>query len=126
MKKADQNRHFLLNFFSAVSGHNKTKTELSRYIDDPILIKTLCLMEKHLPRFQLSVDEITAENNRVIVQARVKGILETTQKAIEILFVIGCRIENDKIVNHWFMADELSLMKQIDQLSKNNLITPTT
>ncbi|KAA3639760.1 MAG: hypothetical protein DWQ02_03100 [Bacteroidetes bacterium] len=119
-KKMEQNREYILDFFFNISGKEKTRRQLSAYIIDPVLINTLCTIEGYMPQFQLLPDEIMVENNRIIVQARAIGFLAETGKPIAIPFVLGCRIEGSKIINHWFLADELSLMQQITQLTGQN------
>lgn len=116
-KKMDQNREYILELFSNISGKEKTGTSLSHYIFDPVLINTLCTLERYIPQFQLLPDEIMVENNRLIVQARAKGNLIESGEPIVIPFVMGCRIEGGKIINHWFLVDDLSLMEQIMQMT---------
>ena len=120
MKKAEKNKVFFLDFIRNLNSHSKTESEISPFIDDPLLIRTMILLEETLPHFKILVDELTAEKNRLIVQARVKGHLPSNLENITISFVMGCQIQSNKIVHHWFMANELSLMQQIDQLSLNS------
>ena len=69
---------------------------------------------------ELFIDEITAENNRVVVTARIKAIhlgelsgIAATGKTVNFSFVIRYEIENEKIVNHWMIADQMLLMQQL-------------
>ncbi len=119
-KKMEQNREYILEFFFSISGKEKTQRNLANFIIDPVLISTLCTVERYLPQFQLLPDEIMVENNRLIVQARAKGNLAATGEPVVIPFVMGCRIEGRKIINHWFLADDLTLMQQIIELTGKN------
>jgi predicted ester cyclase len=54
------------------------------------------------------------------VQARIKGIhagnlggIPPTYKTVEFPFVIRYEIENEKIVSHWMIADQMLLMQQL-------------
>lgn len=124
MNRAEKNRQLILDFFQLISGAEKSKKLIGEFVKDPKLVETFTLLERHCPKCSLIVDELTVENNRIIIQARAKGKLAMTDKLIELPFVIGCRLAQEKIVNHWFMANELSLMKQIDELEINNQETP--
>ncbi len=119
MKRAENNKAFFLDFIRNLNSQSRTERDISQFIDDPLLIRTMILLEETLPDFQVLVDELTAEKNRLIVQARVKGRLPSNLKNITISFVMDCQIQHNKIIHHWFMANELSLMQQIDQLSHN-------
>ena len=46
---------------------------MSRFTDDPELIEHILLFEKLIPKYELITDEITTEDNRVIVKARACG-----------------------------------------------------
>lgn len=124
MDRAEKNRQLILEFFQLISGVEKSKKLIGEFVKDPKLVETFILFERHCPEYYVIVDELTVEKNRIIVQARAKGKLVMTDKLIELPFVLGCRMAQEKIVNHWFMANELSLMKQIDELEINNLETP--
>ena len=66
------------------------------------------------------MDEMTAEGNRVIVQARLKGThlgdlggIPATHKQVDFPFVIKYEIEDNMIVHHWMLADQMELMQQL-------------
>jgi predicted ester cyclase len=66
------------------------------------------------------IDELTGEGNRIIVRSRLKGKHEgelngipPTHKEVLFPFVIGYEIENEKILSHWLLADQMLLMEQL-------------
>ena len=63
---------------------------------------------------------MTAEGNRVIVKARSKGKhlgnlgeILPTYKEFDFPFVIGYEVENNMIISHWMLADQMALMEQL-------------
>ena len=66
------------------------------------------------------VDEMTAEDNRVVVRARARGVhkgefngILPTYKTIETHFMITYVIENGKIIRHSLIADQMKLIEQL-------------
>jgi len=120
MAKREKNRQFILEFYKAINGIVKTTEILARFISDPILSDRLLFLEKLFPKFRLIPEEITTEQDRVIVRANlngkhtgeVEGILPT-KNIVNTVFAISYRIENKKIVDHWFITDHMELIKQL-------------
>ncbi len=66
------------------------------------------------------VDEMTAEDKRIIIKARLCGThlgdlggIDPTYKTVDFPAIVEYEIENDKIINHWMLADQMSLMEQL-------------
>ena len=114
MSNAEKNRVLVLKFFQKISGKEKNKPLLEAFIEDNQLIDTLLLLETNFPGYQILLDEVTAEWNRVVIQGRTRGSSEAKigKAPAEIPFAIGCRIERGKIVDHWFIADRLAILNQ--------------
>lgn len=120
MAKSEKKRQFILRFYKAINGAKKNKELLSQFTTDPKLIEHLLFLEELLPKFSLNPQEITTEQERVIVRAiltgkhtgKVEGI-EPTQKTVKTVFATGYKIEKNKIVDHWFITDEMVLIKQL-------------
>ena len=120
MEQLKKNKEFIVSYFNALSGRNKPREIISQYVDDQGLIEHIIFFEAVFPRYEIFADEITAEANRVVVRARVKGTHEgelngipPTHKKVEFPFAIGYEIENNKIIHHWLIADQALLMEQL-------------
>ena len=120
MEQQRRNKEFIINYFNAISGVDKTRALLEQYIDDEGLICHIIYFEAAFPKYELFIDELTAENNRVVVTARLKGThlgdlggIPPTFKTVDFPFVIRYEIENNKIISHWMLADQMSLMEQL-------------
>ena len=121
MQLQNQNKEFITRYFKALAGGApKTKELLEKYIADEELIQHIAFFETVFPGYEIIADEMTAEDNRVVVKARLKGVHEgelngilPTYRAVEFAFAISYEIENEKIVHHWLIADQMELMQQL-------------
>ena len=120
MDQTKRNKEFMLRYVDALSGVEKTRELCERYIKDEALIQHILFFDSIFPRYNVLIDEITAEGNRVILRVRMKGRHEgelngipPTFKEILVPFVNGYEIENEMIVSHWLIADRMTLMEQL-------------
>jgi predicted ester cyclase len=121
MNQQQKNKEFIINYFNALTGGvKKTRALLEKYITDEALIGHINFFETAFPGYEVYIDEMTAEGNRVIVQARTKGThlgnlgdIPPTHKTVDFPFVVRYEIDNNKIVSHWMLADQMVLMQQL-------------
>ncbi len=122
MEQQRKNKEFIINYFNALAAAPgvKTREMLENYMSDEALIGHIEFFEIAFPNYEVVADEMTAEGNRVIVKARMKGThmgnlgeIPATFKTVDFPFVIGYEIENNKIISHWMLADQMSLMEQL-------------
>jgi predicted ester cyclase len=120
MDQAKKNKEFIIRYINALSGVTKTRESLEYHISDESLIGHILFFDAVFPKYEMFMDEITGEGNRVIVRARLKGTHEgemngipPTHKGVLFPFVIGYEIENNKIISHWLIADQMMLMEQL-------------
>jgi len=115
-----KNRTFILEYFNALSGVIKTEELSRKYVDDQKLIDHIAFFDGAFPKYELFIEEMVCEGDKVIVQARAKGIhkaefngIPPTGKKMDLPFVIRYTIKDNKIVDHWLMADQVILMEQL-------------
>lgn len=120
MDTLQKNKELVIDYYNAVSGVVKTRKLMEKYLSDNHLIEHIEFFDTVFPAYEIFADEITAEGNRVVVKARIKGRHEgelngipPTHKNVEFPFAIGYEIENNKIINHWLIADQMILMEQL-------------
>jgi predicted ester cyclase len=120
MEQQKQNKDFISRYFTALSGVTKTSDLVKKYTTDEELIGHIAFFDAAFPQYQLFADEMTAEDSRVVVKARFKGVHEglfngisPTHRSVEFPFVISYEIANEKIVHHWLIADSMALMEQL-------------
>ena len=120
MEQQKQNKELIIHYLNSISGVSKTKELMEQYIMDEELIGHIAFFDAAFPRYEMFADEMTAEGNRVVVRARMKGCHEgelngilPTHRKVEFPFVVSYDIENGKIVHHWLIADSMALMEQL-------------
>lgn len=127
--QAMKNKEFILHYYNTVSGVIKTPEMLRRFTDDPVLIDTITFFDGAFPKYEMIAEEMTAEGNRVVVRARMKGKHEgewegimPTYRQVEFPVVVSYEIVNNKIVTHWLVADPSVLMEQlgVDTINKTS------
>ncbi len=120
MDQQKKNTEFVIRYISALSGVTKTRELMEEYLADEELINHIIFFDTVFPKYEMFADEITAEGNRVVVRARLKGChkgelngIQPTNRDVEFPFFISYDIENGKIVHHWLIADQMMLMEQL-------------
>ncbi len=121
MQQQNQNKAFITRYFNALAGGApKTRELLEQYITDEELLGHINFFEPVFPGYEVIADEMTAEDNRVVVKARFKGTHEgdlngiaPTHRTIEVPFAISYEIENEKIIHHWMIIDRMTMMEQL-------------
>ena len=120
MEQQKKNKEFIIRYFNTFSGVAKPLELVREFTTDEELLKHVAFFETVFPKYEIFADEMTAEDNRVVVRARVKGRHEgdfngipPTYRPIELSAVVSYEIENGKIVHHWIIADEMALMEQL-------------
>jgi len=120
MEQQRENKEFVIRYLNALSGKTKTRELMEQYMTDEELLGHITFFDTAFPKYEMFADEITAEGNRVVVRARMKGCHEgefngipPTHRKVEFPFVVSYDIENGKIVHHWLIADSMALMEQL-------------
>ncbi len=120
MDQQRKNKEFIINYLTAVSGVEKTRELLEKYMTDEALISHIEVFETAFPKYDLFIDEMTAEDKRIIIKARVSGThlgdlggIAPTYKTVDFPVIVAYEIENEKIVSHWMLADQMKLMEQL-------------
>lgn len=115
-----ENKKFIRHYLNAISGKPKTEELMDEYVADPVLKEHIRFFEKAYPAYELIAEDIIAEGNKVAVRAVVRGVHEgefqgimPTGMEVSISVMLIYVVENDKIVDHWMVADEFALMQQI-------------
>ncbi len=126
MEQQKKNKEFVIRYVNALSGVTKTRELMEEYLADEELINHIIFFDTVFPKYEMFADEITAEGNRVVVRARLKGChkgelngIQPTNRDVEFPFFISYDIENGKIVHHWLIADQMMLMEQLGVMNVN-------
>lgn len=113
-------KKFIITYFNEISGTEKTAAMCDRYMTDTHLKEHILFFDTIFPKYELFADEIIVEGNRATVRARMTGVhlgefngIPPTHKAVDMPFAIGYTIEDSKITDHWMIADQMGLLKQL-------------
>lgn len=120
MNKAKRNRAFILEYYKALAGKRKTEELIRKYVSDEKLIEHIKFFDKTFPNYNAVVEEIFADEDKVFVRARMSGRHEgslddipPTFKHFKMPFALCYRIKDNKITDHWMIADQMELLEQL-------------
>ena len=120
MTQSMKNKEFVLEYLNAFSGKEKTQEILAHYISDQGLIDHIIFFDGAFPKYEVIMEEMISEGDQIIVRARLIGKHEgefagimPSYKQVDFPFVVSYIIENNKIVSHWLVADQMVLMQQL-------------
>lgn len=121
MDQTKRSKQFMMrycNAMNAVKPHERTREFIAQFTTDQRLIEHILVFNSVFPGYTGTVEEMTAEENRVILRMRLKckheGMLHDippTHREFETSAVAGYEIENDKIVRTWLISDQMNIMK---------------
>ena len=120
MNQAMKNKAFVLEYLNAISGKEKTVENMAQYITDQGLIEHIIFFDGAFPKYEMIADEMISEGDKIMVRARLIGKHEGTfgdimpsYRSVNFPFVVTYTIENNKIVSHWLVADQMVLLEQL-------------
>jgi predicted ester cyclase len=115
-----ENRDFIIRYGKALSGKSKPAALLYEFMTDEALKEHILLFEEAFPGYELIVDDILAEGDKVCLRATFRGVHEhdfmgipASGKQATTSLMIIYRIQDGKIVEHWMNADSLTLFQQL-------------
>ena len=120
MDQATKNKAFYRRYLETFSGKEKRREQLEAFVADNRLIEHILFFENLFPKYEIIVDELLAEGDRIFVRSHLKGQhlgetdeIPATQKNVKTPFALGYRIKDDKIVDFWAIANEMELFEQL-------------
>ncbi|HEX2910654.1 MAG TPA: ester cyclase [Chloroflexia bacterium] len=116
----EENKAFIRRYLEAVANEEKSEANINRFVADQELKDHIKMFEASFPRYQLVPEDIIAEGDRVVVRSTFVGThlgdfmgIPATGKQVKMPLIIIYRLADGKIVEHWMVADVMSLMQQI-------------
>jgi predicted ester cyclase len=120
MNQSEKNKQFYRDYLKALSGKPKTRELISQYIEDEKLIEHGLFLEQLFPKYELIIDELMAEGDKIFVRSHFVGKhigeiegIPSTHKTVDTPFALGYTIKNEKIVDFWAIANEMELFEQL-------------
>lgn len=118
--RAEANKAFVREYLEVISGEVKTEAAMRAFTTDEALLEHVRAAEAGFPRYEVLVDDLIAEGDKVVVRGRMRGKHEgefagiaPTGRQVEVPAIIFYRLEGDKIAEFWIQADMVGLMQQL-------------
>ncbi len=121
MSIEEENKAMIRRYFELLSGTDKPSAVVEEYVLDEELKEFIAWSETAFPGFELTIEDIIAEGDKVAVRALTKGIhkgdffglpVDGNKEVIQPFLVIY-RIADGKIVEHWLTINRLEVMQQL-------------
>lgn len=118
------NKTLIKTYLEALSGHPKPTGLVQQYVADTSLAQHIAETEEAFPRYEIIVEDMLAEGDRVAVRGTFRGVnqgafagIPATGRAVSAGLMIVYGIENGRIVRHWMEFDRLGLLQQLQSAS---------
>ena len=118
--KAEANRELIRGYLESLSGKAKSVEALREQISSETLLEHIEMLEAAFPRYEVFIEDMIAEEDKVVVRARFRGThrgefagMAPTGKTVEAPFIAIYQISGHNITDFWVQADAMSLMQQL-------------
>ena len=117
---SESNRQFITHYLQELSGRPKPAEMVARFVEDEDLREHIQMFEEAFPRYELTIDDMVAEGDKVALRATFRGVqqgdfqgIPASGREVSIPVMLIYRIAGDKIVQFWLNADGLGLLQQL-------------
>ncbi len=117
---AEENKAIIGRYFEALRGKVKHPEEMAEFVAEDPLKEHIAFFDTVFPRYELVSERMVAEGDLVSVIGRVRGThmgelmgIPPTGKTVEFPIHITYRLADGKIVEHWMLTDNLSMLQQL-------------
>lgn len=114
----EENKALIERYFAAL--HKDKKSAMDTFVADEELNHHIMMYEESFPGYWIETQDVIAEGNLVSIRGLIHGVqngplmqLPPTGKQVTVPLFIIYRIADNKIVEHWMLADMPSLMQQL-------------
>ncbi len=121
---SEENKEFIRRYLDAISGKPKPESVCKLFIAEQPLIDHIQVAEAAFPLYRLDVEEMMAEGDLVSLRGKIRGVhngplmgYPPSGRPIEYAIFITYKVQNGKIVDHWMLADEMAMMRQLGMIS---------
>ena len=120
----NETKSLITDYLRTLSGQPKTPELVRRYVADERLAKHIADVEAAFPSYEIIIEDMLAEGEKVVVRGKFHGIhrgpfagIEPTGKSVSAGLIIIYRIANGRIVDHWMQFDLFALLQQLQDSS---------
>ncbi len=116
----EENRVLIREFLETLRGKDKPPEVVEKYTVDEALKKHIQEYNAAFPRYELAIEDMIAEGDKVAVRLTFRGThkgellgIPPTGKSVEVGAVVIYQISNRKIVGNQVSFDALGMMQQL-------------
>ena len=119
---AKKNKSFIRGYLETFSGKDKPAALLREYISGSGegLIEHILVFEAAFPHYQLAIEDMVAEEDKVVVRFTLNGThkgdlmgIPPTGKEVNLPGIVIYRITDGKIDESWLSVNQLDMMQQL-------------
>jgi len=114
----------ITDYLRTLSGQPKPPELVRRYVADERLAKHIAEIEAAFPSYEINIEDLLAEGDRVVVRGEFQGVhrgpfagIAPTGKSVSAGLIIIYAIASGRIVDHWMQFDLFTLLQQIQSSS---------
>jgi predicted ester cyclase len=114
----------ITDYLRTLSGQPKPPDLVRRYVADERLAKHIAEIEAAFPSYEILIEDLLAEGDKVVVRGEFRGIhhgpfagIEPTGKSVSAGLMIIYAIASGRIVDHWMQFDLFTLLRQLQSPS---------
>jgi predicted ester cyclase len=114
----------ITDYLRTLSGQPKPLDLVRRYVADERLAKHIDEIEAAFPSYEIIIEDLLAEGDKVVVRGEFQGIhrgpfagIEPTGKSVSAGLIIIYAIASGRIVDHWMQFDLFTLLQQLQSTS---------
>lgn len=119
----EDNKAFIRRYLDAINGKPKTESVIRLFVAEQPLTEHILAAESAFPLYRIDPEEILAEGDLVSLRGIIRGVhngpfmgLPPTGKPVEFSLFITYKIQDGKIVDHWMLTDNMTMMQQIGMM----------
>jgi predicted ester cyclase len=118
--RTEANKAFVREYVESLSGKPKSVAALKENVGAKTLLEHVETFEAAFPAYEVLLDDILAEGDKVAIRARLRGThggtfagLAPTGKTVEAPFIAIYELAEGRVTDFWIQIDTLSLMQQL-------------
>ena len=115
-----ENKELVRKYLEAISGKPKPESVVNLFVSEQPLKDHIAMAEAAFPNYLFEIEEMIAEGDLVSVRGHIQGThkgpfmgLPPTGKSFDSQIFITYRVAGGKIVDHWMLLDNASMMQQL-------------
>ena len=119
----DENKEIIRRYLDAINGKPKPESVQRLFITEQPLIDHILMAEGFMPLYRIDAEEMVAEGDLVSLRGKIRGVQQgpfmgfpPSGKPVDFAIFITYKVQDGKIVDHWMLTDNMTMMQQIGMI----------